>query len=177
MWEPITYLPWQQARKVGDICLEARGQAGRAVLHSTGWKCERALDVRDQAVLWGLQGSGAALCWIQLAPRQTHRWLTITGLAISPHCPALLGHEVNFSLFSPNLVCSAHGSNCWVISLSLPQLSFYILLSLPVLLRLGSERAARWASGSQPALAHCRVADCKSLPKLRKTKQYLNPCL
>lgn len=57
--------------------------------------------------------------------------------------------------FSPDWVCSAHASNCWVISLPLsPPQAFPSCFSPPVLLRRGSGRVAEWGSGSQPRLIH-----------------------
>lgn len=83
---------------------QGSGWPGRAAQHSTGWECECALGVRARL------GSGAAGASCERGPgaawaghsclhhTPTHCWLTITGLAIVPPCPALLGHEGKLSL-------------------------------------------------------------------------------
>lgn len=60
-------------------------QAGNVSVH---WVCLARLCSGAA----GASCERGSLCWIQLAPPQTHCWLTIT-----PHCPALLGLEGKLS--------------------------------------------------------------------------------
>lgn len=71
------------------------------------------------------------------------------------HYPTLflIGNKINWS--SPCQVCFVHHNNWWVVSPSLSwYTNFFILFSSLVFLRVGSDRAAWWASGSQKTSTH-----------------------